>query len=77
MSTDPELMRAIGRLEGKLDATHESVNELRDALFDGPDSVEGRVSSLERKQAWLWGAGSIVVAFFTTVAGYFGLGDRG
>lgn len=55
---DDQLLQAFGRMEGKVDAMHEDVKELK----TDHGVLADKVSSLERSRAWITGAWAAVAA---------------
>lgn len=53
MSSNDDLMRALGRIEAKLDAINARQQEIKEDVED----IETRVRTLENFKAWLAGIG--------------------
>jgi len=58
MMTDCDLHRAVGRIEGKVDAILDKLEET-DARHE---KAEKRIGSIERKVHWYSGAAAVVAA---------------
>ena len=66
--TDADLLRALGRLEGRLEGIERGIGSNRDATLKLADRVDGlteRVAQLERARAWLAGVAAAVSATVT------------
>lgn len=66
--TDADLLRALGRLEGRLEGIERGIGSNRDATLKLADRVDGlaeRVAQLERARAWLTGMAAAVSAVIT------------
>lgn len=69
--TDDEIQRALGRIEGKLDAWAKRLDEHSEA----GRLVEARVSSLEQSRSWLVGGAAAVAAVVASIMQLF-LGNQ-
>ena len=58
MSTN-DIQRSLGRIEGKLDAIHEDISEIKDKL----KSHDSRIRAIEKRNVFL----SSITAGFTTI----------
>lgn len=68
-NTNADLMRVLGRMEGKLDSLHETVT----VHIEDDKLVELRVRKVERRQSWFmggiaasWAALGVAWKIFTT-----------
>jgi len=66
---EPQLERSLGRIEGKLEAVHTDVQELKTLTQD----QEKRLGALERSRAWLAGVAAAAGAGASTVLSKIGL----
>lgn len=65
-----DLQRALGRIEGKLDAVAEDVKSVTAYAAKNAE----RIGSLERSRAWLAGAAAAVGAFVSWIIDHFSRG---
>jgi hypothetical protein len=63
MDFDNEVMRALGRIEGKLEGVQKQLTETHTVAM----GLSERVSRIERWQAWLKGAWAIGAAGFLAI----------
>jgi uncharacterized coiled-coil DUF342 family protein len=70
---DQELFRAIGRIEGKLDAIHEDVGEIKQEAQE----TNGRVTSLEQRADKQRGAMAVISAIAAFLGGLLTMIVRG
>lgn len=54
-----DIQRSLGRIEGKLDAIHEDISEIKDKL----KSHDSRIRAIEKRNVFL----SSITAGFTTI----------
>ena len=56
-----EIIQAVGRLEGKVDAMNTNLANLLDRVANAED----RVRSLEKSRSWVFGAAAVCSAVFS------------
>jgi hypothetical protein len=80
MTTNEDIIRALGQIEGKVDSVHSILDQhLKDDTqrFNGVEvdhqRLIKRIGTVEKKQHWLAGVGSALIAIPTVIWGYIKL----
>ena len=69
-SDQADIHRSLGRIEGKLDALNTTLTSHTSADAHQFAAIDTRLSSIERKQAWVIGAGAGVATVISFVMSF-------